>query len=127
MTRTSTSSDATSPRERLTGVRLTSHEIRGVLEPSITRIIEATTDTLARTPPQLAADVIDRGITPTGNNSLLRGVAQRISHEIGTPAHVAHSPRTCTAIGAANSLQEQPTRARHSAPTAIPITTATSH
>jgi rod shape-determining protein MreB len=109
----------------LTSVRLTSHEIRDLLEPPITRIIQATKNTLASTPPQLAADVIDRGITLTGNNSLLCGVAQRISHETGTPAHVAHSARTCTAIGAAKSLQEQPLRAQHSARTPISVTAAT--
>lgn len=111
----------------LTSVRLSSHEIHELLESPITRIIEATKNILARTPPQLTADVIDRGITHTGNNSLLRVVAQRISHETGTPAHVAHSPRTCTAIGAAKSLQEQPVRARHSARTPLSVTAATSH
>ena len=111
----------------LTSVRLTSHEIRDLLEPSITRIIDATKDTLARTPPQLAADVIDRGITLTGENSLLRAVAQRISLETGTPAHVADSARTCTAIGAAKSLQKHPARAQPFARTAIPVTAATSH
>jgi rod shape-determining protein MreB and related proteins len=87
----------------LTSVRLTSHEIRDLLEAPITRIVDATEDTLTRTPPQLAADVIDRGITLTGENSLLRAVAQRISLETGTPAHVADSDRTCTAIGAAKN------------------------
>ena len=111
----------------LTSVRLTSHEIRDLLEAPITRIIDATKDTLARTPPQLAADVIDRGITLTGENSLLRAVAQRISLETGTPAHVADSARTCTAIGAAKSLEEQPARAQPFARTAIPVTAATSH
>ena len=111
----------------LTSLRLTSHEIHELLETPITRIIEATKNILARTPPQLTADVIDRGITHTGNNSLLRVVAERISHETGTPAHMAHSPRTCTAIGAAKSLQEQPARARHSARTPLSVAAATSH
>ena len=111
----------------LTSVRLTSDEICDLLEPSITRIVDATMDTLARTPPQLAADVIDRGITLIGENSLLPVVAQRISLVTGTPAYVADSARTCTAIGAAKSVEQQPARIQPLARTAVPITAATSH
>jgi rod shape-determining protein MreB len=108
-------------------LRLTSHEIRELLDPPITRIIDATKDTLARTPPQLAADVLDHGITLTGENALLPSVAQRISLETGTPAHIADSAPTCAAIGAAKSLEREPARAQHVAPLAIPVATATSH
>jgi rod shape-determining protein MreB len=114
------------PSGTLTSVRLASREICALLEPPITRIIQATKDTLARTPPQLAADVIDRGITLTGNSSLLRRVAQRISHETGTPAHVAHSARTCSAIGAAKSLEQRTARAQHFVRTPAAVTAATS-
>ena len=105
----------------LASVRLTGLEIRDLIEPAMTRIIEATKNTLARTPPQLAADVIERGITLTGTNSHLRDVAQRISRETGTSAHVARSARTCTAIGAAKSLEQQPARAQRSARTRVPV------
>jgi rod shape-determining protein MreB len=115
------------PSGTLTSVRLTGHEVRNLLEPSITRIVDAAKNTLARTPPQLAADIIERGITLTGNNSLLRGIAQRIRHDTGMPAHVAHWARTCTAIGAAKSLEQQPTHARRSARRAIRLTAAASH
>jgi len=109
----------------LASVRLTSRDIRDLLERPIARVIEATKETLARTPPQLAGDVIDHGITVTGRDSLLRAVAQRIALETGTPARVADSARTCTAIGAARSLGEQPARGQHSARTAISVTAAT--
>jgi rod shape-determining protein MreB and related proteins len=111
----------------LTSLRLTSHEIRDLLDPPITRIVDATKDTLARTAPQLAADVLDRGITLTGENALLRSVAQRITLETGTPVHIADSARTCAAIGAAKSLEREAVRAQHAAPAPIPVATATSH
>ena len=111
----------------LRSVRLTNHELRDLLDTPITRIIEATIDTLARTPPQLAADVIDRGITLTGDNSLLRGIAQRIGLVTGTPTHIGDSAGTCAAIGAAKSREEQPGRAQHSARTAIPVAATTSY
>ena len=111
----------------LRSVRLTNHEIRTLLNTPITRIIEATIDTLARTPPQLAADVIDRGITLTGNESLLPGIAQQISLATGTPTHIADSTGRCAAIGAAKSVDEQPVRAQRSARTASPIAATTSH
>ena len=94
--------------ETLKRVRLTGQEIRGTLESQITRVIQATKETLACTPPQLASDVMDLGITLTGGGSLLHGLAERLSRETGTPARVADGPFTCTAIGAAKALDQQP-------------------
>ena len=115
------------PSGMLKRLRVTSQEIHNLLNRPITRIIEATKNTLVRTPPQLAGDIIDRGITITGDSPLLRGVAYQIGLQTGTPAHVAESAGTCIAIGAARSLQQQPARAQHSARTAISLTTAPSH
>jgi rod shape-determining protein MreB and related proteins len=92
--------------EMLTSVRLTSQEIRGVLERPLTRIVEATTETLTRTPPQLACDVIDRGITLTGGSSLLHGLAERLRLEIGTDVCVADSPSTRIAVGLARIVEK---------------------
>jgi rod shape-determining protein MreB and related proteins len=110
--------------EMLKTVRLTGQEIRRVLEKPLARIIEATKETLARTPPQLACDVMDRGIRLIGGGSLLHGLAERLYLETGTPAHLAESPRTCNAIGAARSLTEQSTRSRSSGRRVIAVTTA---
>jgi rod shape-determining protein MreB and related proteins len=96
--------------ETLTSVRLTGREIHRALESPLTRIIEATRDTLARTPPQLACDIMDRGITLTGGSSLLHGLPERLRLETGMPVHVADSPCTCIAIGSARSLDKRPTR-----------------
>jgi rod shape-determining protein MreB and related proteins len=93
--------------ERPKRVRITGREIRGTLESLITRVIQAAEDTLACTPPQLACDVIDRGITLIGGGSLLHGLAERLSARTGTPARVADRPCTCTAIGAARALDKR--------------------
>jgi rod shape-determining protein MreB and related proteins len=94
--------------ETLKRVWITGQEIRGTLESQIKRVIQATKETLACTPPQLASDVMDLGITLTGGGSLLHGLAERLSRETGTPARVADGPFTCTAIGAARALDKQP-------------------
>jgi rod shape-determining protein MreB len=106
--------------QMLTGVRLTSHEIRGVLERPLSRIVDATKEILRCTPPQLACDVIDHGITLTGGGALLDGLAQRLALEIGMPARVADAPRTCTAIGLARMLK------RYAAPAQFSVHPATS-
>jgi rod shape-determining protein MreB len=93
--------------EMLKAVQLTSQEIRGVVETPVGRIIEAAKETLACTPPELAADVIDRGITLTGGGSLLPGLAQRLGLETAMPVQVADHACTCTAIGSVRSVDQQ--------------------
>ena len=91
-------------------MRLTSPEIRCALERPLARIIEATEETLTRTPPQLACDVMDRGITLIGGGSLLRGLVDRLAREIGMPVHLPDAPSTCVAIGASMLVEKRPTR-----------------
>ena len=110
--------------ERLKTVRLTSQEIRGALEWPLTQITEATKETLTDTPPQLACDVMDRGITLAGGGSLLHGLAERLGRETGMSARLAHSPSTCVAIGSSRSVEDGTTRSRASAPRAIVATPA---
>ena len=110
--------------ETLKRVLLTGQEIRGTLESQITRIIQATKETLACTPPQLASDVMDRGITLTGGGSLLHGLAERLSRETGTPARVADGPFTCTAVGAARALDKQPLVPDRPCTPGVAVTTA---
>ena len=57
-------------------------------------------ETLERTPPELSADIIDRGITLTGGGALLRGLDQLIQSETGIDVHVAEDPLDCVAKGA---------------------------
>jgi rod shape-determining protein MreB len=87
-------------------VVLTSEEIRGALEEPVSQIIDAVKETLDRTPPELASDIMDRGIMLAGGGSLLQGMDERLRHETQMPAHLAESPLTCVAVGSGRSLEE---------------------
>jgi rod shape-determining protein MreB and related proteins len=97
-------------RDMLTGlpktVILSSDEVRHALEEPIVQIIDAIKATLDKTPPELAADIMDRGIVLAGGGVLLRGLDQRLRQETHIPTHLAESPLTCVAIGAGRSLEE---------------------
>ena len=80
-------------------VVLTSEEIREALEEPVSQIIDAVKETLDRTPPELASDIMDRGIMLAGGGSLLQGLDERLREETQMPAHLAESPLTCVAVG----------------------------
>jgi rod shape-determining protein MreB and related proteins len=87
-------------------------DIRRALEPPVARIVAAVKDTLERTPPELAADLGERGIVLAGGGSLLRGIDDRLRHEVGLPVQRVESPLTCVAEGAGRSLDELETLER---------------
>src|SRR5271156_4506194 len=87
-------------------VVLTSEEIRVALEEPLAQIIDAVKATLDRTPPELASDIMDRGIVLAGGGALLQGLDQRLRQETHMPTHLAESPLTCVAVGAGRSLEE---------------------
>jgi rod shape-determining protein MreB and related proteins len=97
-------------RDMLTGlpktVILTSDEVRQALEEPVTQIIDAIKSTLDKTPPELAADIMDRGIVLAGGGALLHGLDERLRHETHMPMHLAESPLTCVAVGSGRSLEE---------------------
>jgi rod shape-determining protein MreB and related proteins len=97
-------------RDLVTGllrrVVLTSEEARVALAGTVNRIVECVKESLERTPPELAADVMDRGITLVGGGSLLRGLDVRMRKETGLAVHLVESPLTCVAAGAGESLEE---------------------
>jgi rod shape-determining protein MreB len=97
-------------RDMLTGlpktVILTGEEIRRALDEPVTQIIEAIKSTLDKTPPELAADIMDRGIVLAGGGALLTGLDERLRHETQMPVHLAESPLTCVAVGSGRSLEE---------------------
>jgi rod shape-determining protein MreB len=68
-------------------------------------IVEAVKRTLEKTPPELAADIIDRGIMLAGGGALLRGLDTLISHETGIIVHVAVDPLSCVVLGAGRVLE----------------------
>ncbi|MGH7198071.1 MAG: rod shape-determining protein, partial [Candidatus Omnitrophota bacterium] len=87
-------------------VKITSEEVREALAEPIQHIIEAVRVTLERTPPELCADLIDRGVIMAGGSSLLRGLDKLIAEETGLPVHVAENPMTAVAIGTGKILSE---------------------
>jgi rod shape-determining protein MreB and related proteins len=87
-------------------ITVTDHEVRQALDPSVCSIIEAVRVALEKTPPELSADIIDRGIVLTGGGALLRNLDRRITAEIGLPVHVAESPLTSVVLGAGKIISD---------------------
>ncbi len=77
-----------------------SEEVRESLTECLEKITEAIKETLERTPPELSADIIDRGITLSGGGAMLRGLDKLIESETGIDVHVAENPLDCVAMGA---------------------------
>lgn len=80
-------------------------EIREAMSEPLAVIVEAVKRTLERTPPELAADIIDRGIMLAGGGALLRGLDTLISHETGIVVHVAADPLSCVVLGTGRVLE----------------------
>jgi rod shape-determining protein MreB and related proteins len=87
-------------------VVLTSEEVRRALDEPASQIIDAIKSTLDKTPPELAADIMDRGIVLAGGGALLAGLDERLRRETQMPVHLAESPLTCVAVGSGRSLEE---------------------
>ena len=87
-------------------ITLGSEEVREALGEPVGHIVEAVKDTLDRTPPELAGDIMDRGITLAGGGALLQGLEQRLRDECQMPCQLAESPLTCVAVGSGLSLEE---------------------
>jgi rod shape-determining protein MreB len=97
-------------RDMLTGlpktVVITSEEVRRALDEPVGQIIDAIKSTLDKTPPELAADIMDRGIVLAGGGALLNGLVDRLREETQMPVQLAESPLTCVAVGSGRSLEE---------------------
>lgn len=95
-------------RDQLSGlpktITLTSDEIAQAIQDSLGAIVQAVRSVLERTPPELSADVIDRGIVLTGGGALLRRFDELLTQETGVPCYVTDNPLECVAIGAAIAL-----------------------
>jgi rod shape-determining protein MreB len=87
-------------------VVLSSAEVRQALEVPLSQIIDAVKQTLDKTPPELASDIMDRGIVLAGGGALLQRLTERIRNETQMPVHLAESPLTCVAVGSGRSLEE---------------------
>lgn len=86
-------------------IEITSEEVREALSDSVDEVLEAICSTLEKTPPELAADIIDQGIMLTGGGALLRGLDRRISAETKMPVHVAENPLDCVVDGTGICLE----------------------
>ncbi|MBI9071646.1 MAG: rod shape-determining protein [Melioribacteraceae bacterium] len=79
---------------------VSSVEIREALNENIVQIVDAVKQTLERTPPELSADILDRGVMLTGGGALLKGLDERIRMETNLPVHIAEDPLTAVVRGA---------------------------
>jgi rod shape-determining protein MreB len=97
-------------RDLVTGlpktIVISAEEIRRAIEEPVNQIVDAVKNTLDKTPPELASDIMDKGIVLTGGGALLKGLDERLKHETGMPIHIPDSPLTCVAVGSGRCLEE---------------------
>ena len=87
-------------------IKISSGEVTEAIAESLATIVGVVKSVLEKTPPELASDVIDRGIVMTGGGALLRGFDQMLTKETGVPCYVADNPMACVALGAGRALQD---------------------
>jgi rod shape-determining protein MreB len=85
-------------------------EIREAMVEPLTSIVESVKRTLERIPPELAADIYDRGIVIAGGGALLKGLDEMIAHETEVPVHIADDPLSCVVLGAGRILTDKTLR-----------------
>lgn len=88
------------------GIEISSVEIREALAEPVSAVVDALKVSLEKTPPELAADIRDRGIILTGGSSLLKGLDRRLREETSLPINIADDPLTCVVRGTAKVLEE---------------------
>ena len=97
-------------RDLVTGlpktVVITSEEVREAISVPVEAVIAAVRDTLDRTPPELASDIMDRGMVLAGGGALLRGLEERLRRETSVPVHMAEEPMACVVVGSGHFLEE---------------------
>ena len=96
-------------RDQVTGlpktISVTSEEVTEAIRDPLASILGAVRQTLEKTPPELASDIIDRGMVLTGGGAQLRNVDQLLTQEMGVPCFVAENPIACVAIGAGRAIE----------------------
>ena len=96
-------------RDLITGlpktIKVTEDQIRDALKEPVSAIIDSIKTTLEKTPPELAADIMEKGIMLAGGGALLRNLDALINHETHMPVHIAEQPLDCVALGAGKALE----------------------
>jgi rod shape-determining protein MreB and related proteins len=87
-------------------ITITSQEIREAMAEPLSRIVDAVRTTLERCPPELSADLVDRGIVLAGGGALLKGLDRLLKEETGLPVHIAEDPLSAVAEGTGRTLQD---------------------
>ncbi|MGE9270757.1 MAG: rod shape-determining protein [Verrucomicrobiales bacterium] len=87
-------------------ITITSQEVREAMADPLSTIVDAVRTTLERCPPELAADLVDRGMVLAGGGALLRGLDRLLREETGLPVHIAEDPLSAVAEGTGKMLQE---------------------
>ncbi len=88
-------------------LEIDTNEIRIAIQEPIKKIIDEIKKTLDQTPPELASDIVERGIVLTGGGALLNGLAKYVSTQTGVPVIIAENPMLCVALGAGKFLEQQ--------------------
>ena len=87
-------------------MKISSVEVREALSEPLQQIVEALMRSLEKTPPELASDIVDRGIVMTGGGSLLRGIDMLLREATNLPITVAEDPLTCVVLGTGKILDD---------------------
>jgi rod shape-determining protein MreB len=99
-------------RDQISGlpktITIRTSEVAEAMSEPLAAIVNVVRAVLSRTPPELASDIIDRGMALTGGGALLREIDRLLTEEAGVPAYVADNPIACTALGAGKALEELP-------------------
>ena len=87
-------------------MKISSVEVRKALSEPLQQIVDALMQSLEKTPPELASDIVDRGIVMTGGGSLLRGIDMLLREATNLPITVAEDPLTCVVLGTGKILDD---------------------
>lgn len=97
-------------RDLVTGLpktlSISSEEVREAISEPVNSIVDAIKYTLEKTPPELAADIMERGLVLTGGGALLEGLDKLVKEETGMPVYVAENPLDCVVLGTGKALEE---------------------
>ena len=87
-------------------VIVTSSQIENAIRDSVAQIVESVKTTLEKTPPELASDVMEKGIVLAGGGALIKNIDKLLSIRTGMPVHIAEEPLECVVMGTSKTLED---------------------